>query len=111
MNQTLFTINAVGAGQNETGFGKFGQRDQVDVALFLGVVASDKTGQHARVGGGGGVGDEGQTYAGFGVHAKLFQHADVGMATADEDQVFDDGDGVHGGGGWWGGGDGLGPGT
>ena len=75
----------------QSGPGKPRQGSQVNMNIVIGIVPGQKAWQHARVGRVHIAADHRQAYSGHGMHAKLLEHGDMAMSTANEDQIFDNG--------------------
>ena len=82
---------------DQTRAGETGERPQIDVALRARVVAGNEPGQHPGVRCLDVPRDEGDAQARHRSHAEAFQDMDVGVAAADEHQVFDDRRDTHDG--------------
>ena len=61
-----------------------------DRLFTTGAPPGDIARQHARIGRLDIAGDQGQPQPGHRPHAKAFQHMDMGMAAADEDEILSD---------------------
>jgi len=70
--------------------GKAGEPAGIDMALLKGVMPGDVAWQHARIGRLDVAADQGDADTGHRPHAKSLQHADMGLAAADEDEILSD---------------------
>src|SRR5579862_5357791 len=68
--------------------GKAGEPYQVDMAVLKAVMARDIAGQHPGIGRLQFARDQRQAHAFFRLHAKAFQHVDMRVAAADEDEIL-----------------------
>ena len=74
-----------------------GERRQIDMRLFKGVVAANQTGQHAGIRRLRLPPDERQAHSRFWPHGKATQHLDMCMTRAQQDKIGADGlDRTHG---------------
>ena len=70
--------------------GKAREPAEIDLALLKGVMPGDVTRQHAGIGRLDVAADQGDAHAGHRPHAKALQHADMGMAAPDENEILSD---------------------
>ena len=70
--------------------GKAREPAEIDVALLKGVVPGDIARQHAGIGRLTVAADQGDAHPGHRPHAKALQHANMGMAATDENEVLSD---------------------
>jgi len=70
--------------------GKAREPTEIDVALLKRVMPGDVARQHAGIGCLDVAADQGDAHPGHRPRAKALQHADMGMAAADENEILSD---------------------
>ena len=65
------------------------------MAVVEGILAGDEARDHARVGGLDVAPDQREPHAGHRLHAETLHHMDMGMAAANQNEILQEGRGLH----------------